>query len=213
MSSVMDATHVGASVFLVVRDPNKSENVWCKEFYSESTYAYQVAYQELSEQGFEIVSITGDGRVALPFLFPVPIQMCHFHQKQIIVRCTTLHPKLEAGQEILAIVDTLTHTDKKLFTRAFDAWCLKWNVFLDEKTLSPDTGKKQFTHRKLRRARSSIKRNLHFLFTYLTYPKLNIPNTTNSLDGSFAKVKTARRVHTGLRRDRLIKLMLSLLQK
>ena len=210
----MDATYSSNSVFVVVRDPNEKENVWCREFLSESTYAYQVAYAELLEKGFTITGITGDGRVALPFLFPgVPIQMCHFHQKQIVVQCTTLNPTLATGQEVLDLINTLTYTDEETFTEAFNTWCKKWHDFLNEKTTNPNTNRKQFTHRKLRRARSSIKRHLPFLFTYLKYPELNMPNTTNSLDGSFAKVKTARRVHTGLRYDRSVKLMLSLLQK
>lgn len=214
MSAVMDALYVGQSVFLVVRDPHARENVWCREFASESTYAYQIAYHDLNESGFEIMSITGDGRVALSFLFPgVPIQMCHFHQKQIIVQCVTQNPQLEAGQEILALIDTLTYTDEATFINAFHTWCKKWGHFLNERTVNPDTGRKQYTHRKLRRARSSINNHLPLLFTYLKYPELNIPNTTNSLDGSFSKVKTARRVHTGLRHERLIKLMLSLLRK
>lgn len=214
MCAVMDATYAGDAVFLVVRDSHRSENVWCQEFVTESTYAYQVAYHELIDGGFEIISITGDGRVALPFLFPgIPVQMCHFHQKQIIIQCTTLNPKLEAGQEILALVNTLTYTDEATFAKALSLWCTKWFTFLNEKTTNPDTGKEYYTHRKLRRARSSLKMHLSILFTYLRYPELNIPNTTNSLDGSFAKVKTARRVHTGLRRARLLKVLLSLIQK
>jgi hypothetical protein len=214
MCAVMDATRVGESVFLVVRDSHQRENVWCRLFSSETTAAYQIAYQELVEQGFEIVSITGDGRVALSYLFPgIPIQMCHFHQKQIIVQCTTLNPKLVCGQEILALVNTLTTTDEPTFTKAFRAWCDTWHDFLNEKTINPDTGRTQYTHRNLRRARTSLKTHLPVLFTYQKYPDLHIPNTTNSLEGSFAKVKTAVRVHTGLRRRRLVKLVRSLIQK
>ncbi len=214
MSAVMDAIHTGSSVFVVVRDVQRKENVWCREFESESPYAYQVAYNDLTRSGFEIVSITGDGRVALPYVFSgVPIQMCHFHQKQIIVRCVSLHPKLQAGKELLALVETLTTTDERMFTKRFESWCVRWYDFLNEKTINPETGRKQYTHRKLRRARTSIKMHLPFLFTYLKYPELHIPNTTNSLEGMFAKVKTARRVHTGLRRTRLLKLLLSLLRK
>ena len=209
----MDATYAGDKVFVVVRDPVRKENIWCKTYSSESTYAYQEAYRELTEQGFLITGITGDGRVAVPFLFPVPIQMCHFHQKQIIVTCTTKNPKLPAGREILDLINTLTTTDEETFTRRFNEWCAKWDSFLKEKTLNPETGRSQYTHRKLRRARTSIKTHLPYLFTYQKYPELNMPNTTNSLDGSFGKVKTARRVHTGLKPHRQMKLLLSLLRK
>ncbi|HOD78837.1 MAG TPA: hypothetical protein PKI10_11275, partial [Syntrophorhabdus sp.] len=39
--------------------------------------------------------------------------------------------------------------------------------------------------------------NLPFLFTYKKYPDLNIPNTTNSLDGCFAYLKELVRVRRG----------------
>jgi hypothetical protein len=38
--------------------------------------------------------------------FPgIPIQMCQFHQKQIITRYLTGSPKLQAGIELQKIVD------------------------------------------------------------------------------------------------------------
>ncbi|HEY4478754.1 MAG TPA: hypothetical protein VI981_00100, partial [Candidatus Paceibacterota bacterium] len=42
---------------------------------------------------------------------------------------------------------------------------------------------------KVRGAYLSMERNLPYLFTYQKYPELNIPNTTNSLDGSFTHLK------------------------
>jgi hypothetical protein len=39
--------------------------------------------------------------------------------------------------------------------------------------------------------------NLFYLFTYQQYPGLNIPNTTNSLDGCFTYMKELVRVHGG----------------
>jgi hypothetical protein len=41
----------------------------------------------------------------------------------------------------------------------------------------------------------SLKTNLPYLFTYLEYRELNIPNTTNSLDGSFTNLKDLAGVH------------------
>ena len=213
MPAVMDATRVGSSVLVVVRDPLQRENVWFRDYPTETTFAYQEAYQELIQQGFIITGIVGDGRVAVPYLFPVPIQMCHFHQLQIIIACTTLNPILPAAQEMLALAQTITATDRDSFTDAFTLWCVKWHDFLNEKTTHPESGKRSYTHRRLRRARTSIKTHLPLLFTYQKYPDLQLPNTTNSLDGSFAKLKTARAVHTGLRHKRQVKLLTSLLMK
>lgn len=57
-------------------------------------------------------------------------------------------------------------------------------------------------HRRLRSARRSLKTNLPFLFTYKYYAELQIPNTTNSCDGSFAHWKQKLKIHRGLREDR-----------
>ena len=46
-----------------------------------------------------------------------------------------------------------------------------------------------------------------YLFTYLKYPELNIPNTTNSCDGSFAHCKNKVKIHRGLRKDRRKKMI------
>ncbi|OQB06514.1 MAG: hypothetical protein BWY19_00095 [bacterium ADurb.Bin212] len=55
------------------------------------------------------------------------------------------------------------------------------------------------SHKRVRSARHSLKNNLPFLFTYQKYPKLNIPNTTNSLGGSFSHLKEKVGIHRGSR--------------
>jgi hypothetical protein len=212
MVAIMDATHTGDSWMLVVRDPNAKENVYCREHMHETTFAYQEAKRTLEEKGFVFMAIVGDGRVATSWLFSdVPVQMCHFHQLQIIIKYTTLDPKLEAGKELLDLVRTLPNTDKDSFTDAFMLWCRTWESFLLEQTVDADTGRKNYTHRNLRAARTSIKQHLPYLFTYQKYPEHNIPNTTNSLDGSFGKVKKSIGIHSGLKRLRKLKMITSLI--
>jgi hypothetical protein len=48
---------------------------------------------------------------------------------------------------------------------------------------------------------------------YEKYPELNIPNTTNSLDGCFAYLKELVRVHRGSRRDLKDKIIEEILRK
>lgn len=214
MVAIMDATYTGDSWMLVVRDPHAKENVYVREYTHETTFAYQEAKRALEEQGFVFMAIVGDGRVATPWLFSdVPVQMCHFHQIQIIIRYTTLNPKLEAGQELLDLVRTLPNTDEASFTDAFNQWCRTWDTFLKECATDTTTGRKRYTHRNLRAARTSIRQHLPYLFTYTKHPELNIPNTTNSLDGSFGKVKKSIGIHSGLKRTRRIKMITSLITK
>jgi hypothetical protein len=213
MVAVMDASKVGDEWIFVVRDPEAKENVYIATIQNESTLSYQIAMQTLREQGFVITAIVGDGKVAVSWLFKgTPSQMCHFHQKQIVIRRITMNPQLPAGVELLTIINTLTTSTETEFTKRFEDWCAKWDSFLKEKSLNEKSGKLSYTHRKLRSARDSIKRHLPYLFTFERYPELHIPNTTNSLDGSFAKVKKSIGVHAGLSRNQKIKMVKTLLQ-
>ena len=57
-----------------------------------------------------------------------------------------------------------------------------------------------------------IRLALPYLFTYQDYPNLNIPNTTNHIDGGInPKLKELNRKHRGMRIDRRNKLLVKLL--
>lgn len=212
MVAIMDASRIGYEWIFVVRDPEEKENVYMATVQYESTFCYQVALQTLKERGFTITAIVGDGKVVVSWLFKgIPSQMCHFHQKQIVIRCVTLNPLLPAGVELLSIINTLTTSTELEFTARFTDWCVKWETFLKEKSLNEKTGKYIHTHRKLRSARDSIKKHLPFLFTFERYPHLNIPNTTNSLDGSFTKIKNSIGIHAGLAHEQKMKMVKTLL--
>jgi hypothetical protein len=133
--------------------------------------------------------------------------MCHFHQKQIVRRYLTNRPKLEASIELKEIVYTLANTNEEIFTKQLSNWYEKWKDFLKEKTINLETKRWCYTHKRLRSAYRSLKTNLPYLFTYQQYPELNIPNTTNSLDGYFNVLKSKLNVHRGLsvkRRERIV---------
>ncbi len=199
---VADATFFGrACGFLIYRIPKLKRNVYFASIMYESIYEYQKGRVKVQNLGFTISAITLDGRPGVRNLFSdIPVQMCHFHQKQIIRRYLTSNPKLEAGIELKAITDMLVNTTERKFTAEFTAWCDKWDSFLKERTTDPVTKKWSYTHKRVRSARRSLKNNLPFLFTYLKYPELNIPNTTNSLDGSFSFLKEKTNIHRGITR-------------
>lgn len=215
MVAVIDATRVGYSWLLVVRDPHAKENVYAEEVSAETTFAYQQAHAHLTREGFSFSAIVSDGRfVAVPWLFPkIPIQMCHFHQEQIVIRYLTLHPKLEAGIELLTLVKTLPRAEEASFIDAFRFWSKKWHNFLQEKTIDQETKHWHWTHKRVRQARDSIAAHLQYLFTFQRFSDLTIPNTTNSLDGVFKKAKVAIGVHAGLTHARQIKLVRALLSE
>jgi hypothetical protein len=202
-----------SSGYLVVRDAHNGNNVYWSEIESETINEYQCARDTLEGQGFALKAVVIDGRPGVRKLFSdLPVQMCQFHQKAIITRYLTRRPKLEAGKELREIVHTLCNSNEQTFADAIDAWHQKWNEFLKERTVEPITRRWHYTHKRLRSAYHSLRSNLPYLFTYQKHPELNIPNTTNSLDGAFAHLKGLIQIHRGLKIDLKRKLILSILQ-
>ena len=150
------------------------------------------------ERGTVIKAVVCDGHVGLlQAISFCPVQMCQFHQFQIVRRLLTNNPHLPAGVELLALMRRMFSMRKEEFITAFDKWCDKWKEFLNERTLLI-SGKTTYTHRRLRTARRSIKTHLTWLYTCEEYPDIQIPNTTNLLEGFNSQLKRALHNHNGL---------------
>ena len=200
---IADVTFFGRSSGLcVVRAPHLKKNLYIQEVHSESVEIYRQGRIALEKQGYTLRAIVLDGRPGVRQIFSdIPVQMCHFHQKQIITRYLTSNPKLQASRELKMLTRDLCETNEESFVVALDAWHTQWSSFLKERTTDPITRRWHYTHKRLRSAYRSLRLNLPYLFTYLKHPELNIPNTTNSLDGSFAYLKELLRVHRGSTRN------------
>ena len=158
--------------------------------------------KKIAKRGIKIQSIICDGRKGLFDLFPeIPVQMCQFHQVAIIRRYLTKKPKLEASKELWKHVSLLTVTDKESFVGGLSDWYNKWEWFLNERRID-NSGKKRYIHKKLRSAYRSLNTNVKWLFTWYDNMSLNIPTTTNGLDGQFSDLKNKLRNHNGLSIDR-----------
>ena len=210
MVAVMDCVFFGRTRgYLVVRDPH----VYWSEIEQETLDEYRCARDTLKSLGFVIQAVVADGKPGLrPLYKELPMQMCHFHQKAIITRYLTRRPKLEASMELRYLVHGLCDAGENAFTLELAAWHKKWREFLVEKTTNPETGKWHYTHKRLRSAYKSLKKHLPYLFTYKRHPELNIPNTTNGLEGSFAYLKELVRVHRGIKPDLKSKMIETILQ-
>ena len=188
---------------LVVRSPKLKRNVFWTFVKGENPLMYRDARRILKSEGFIFLGIVLDGRKGVREVFSdIPVQMCHFHQKQILRRYLTLKPKLEAGQELLALGRILPFSKEDDFTCLLDDWFLRWEDFLKERTYADDGKHFHYTHKKIRSAYHSLKNNLPYLFTFQRYPELHMPNTTNTLDGYFSQMKKLLRVHNGLSEER-----------
>ena len=209
---VFDATFFGRSYGLLVYRA-EGRNVHWQEVESEKIRYIEQDLLHLKAQGWSFSSFTIDGRrgviQCLEDLFPkTPIQLCLFHQKATIRRYTTAHPKTACGKDIRALMHDLVNLDKQSFDKRLQAIKDTHQDFLKERNEN-----NQFMHRRLRSALRSLTTNAPFLFTCKKYPELNIPNTTNSCDGSFAHWKAKVKLHRGLRKDRRTKMINYLLAK
>ena len=204
---LMDTTYWGRNFgVMLFKDALSKENLLKYYVKSESNSLYIKGIIELKTQGYEIRAIVCDGRKGLIQSFPeIPVQMCQFHQSAIIRRYLTKKPKLQAGRDLMDVLEMMKHTDKESFTGALSAWFMDWEAFLKERTINNETGKSFYTHKRLRSAYRSLKSNLKWLFTWYDYIELKIPNTTNAIDGHFADLKNKLRNHNGLSLSRKIK--------
>jgi len=203
---VLDAFFWTRSTGVLVSRAESRNLIW-REIKSEAIEQYQALLNDLVTAEIQPVSFTIDGRRGVKELllkmFPdIPIQFCQFHQSQIITRYITQNPRLEAGIELKRIVSRLTEDGEEPFTRKLSKWHQKWCNFLRERTLDDSRRGWHYTHKRLRSAYFSLKRNLPWLFTYKKYSQFNIPNTTNSCDGYFGHLKQKVKLHRGLRSHR-----------
>jgi hypothetical protein len=203
----MDTTYWGRNFgVMLFKDSYSKENLLKYYVKTETNTLYIQGIKELKSKGFEVVAIVCDGRKGLLQSFDkTPVQMCQFHQVAIIRRYITKNPKLPASIELKEFVAMMKMTDKESFEGGLELWFNKWESFLNERTTNLETGKSYYTHKRLRSAYRSLKTNLKWLFTWYDNYELNIPNTTNAIDGHFSDLKNKLRNHNGLSRARKIK--------
>ena len=180
---------------------------------SELMAHYYYGRKILEERGWTFIAAVIDGRRGLATVFnDIPVQTCHFHQMKTVTKYLTRKPETLAGQALRTIMFTLTDSTEDEFTKLLLDWKESYKYILTDKTSILGTRRWYYTHKKTRSAYLSLERNLPYLFTYLRYPELNIPNTTNTIDGYFAGVKKKVAQHHGLRKDRRFRVISELLK-
>ena len=200
-----DATYWGRNFGVIVMKDSRTKRVlWRKFIYKkESLLDYQEGLDWLLLKGFKVEGVVCDGlRGVFNIFSKYRVQMCQFHQLQIVQRHLTLRPELPASQELLSIAKFMFKTDKESFEGIFSEWIDKWSDFLKERTVDNKTGKSHYTHKRLRSTYLSIKRNMPYLWTWYENIEIGIPNTNNGLEGQFSDLKTKLRNHNGLKRSR-----------
>lgn len=209
---LMDTTYFWELWIMAFKDYKNKKIINYKIVKNENNTDYKNWVKELIEKWWIIKAIVCDWRKWLLWWFPdIPTQMCNFHQIAIIRRYITKNPILEASIELKKITELLTKTDKESFTFWLQEWYEKYKDFLWEKGIWKDW-KYHYLHKRTRSAYFSLKNNLQYLFVrYDNIWQIEIPNTTNWLEWVFGHIKAKVSLHRWLKKERKIKLILSLL--
>ncbi len=196
----MDTTYWGHNLgVMLFKDSITKENLLKYYVKNESNELYKKGISELKNNGYIILAIVCDGKSGLLKSFgKIPVQMCQFHQAAIIRRYITKRRRMQASIELKHIVWLMIRTDKESFEGLLNEWFIKWKSFMNERTLNEKTEKSHYTHKRLRSAFRSLKTNSKWLFTWYDFFDLEIPNTTNALEGHFSDLKNKLRNHNGL---------------
>lgn len=205
----MDTTYWGRGFgLMVIKDTFRNKILWYKFVRHETVSDYLEGVEWLRSKGFRIHGIVCDGlRGLFHELRSYNVQMCQFHQVMIVRRYLTNKPDLPASRELLDICYMMTRTDKESFVGMLEGWQARWEHFLNERSEDKKTGKTSYTHKRLRSAYLSLKRNMPWLWTFYDNPQLHMPNTNNALEGVFTDIKTKLRVHSGITRMRRMALI------
>ena len=211
----MDCTFFGRGYGIIVaRSPGLRHNLYWKEITTESKAVYQEARQYLEGAGFVIQAVVIDAKRGIREVFSdLIVQICQYHQQQIVTRYLTTKPKTQSGQELKSLADSLNSTSEGLFSESIIDWHKRWAGFLKERSYAPDRKHWWYTHRRLRSAYRSLKTNLPYLFSYQRYPELGIPSTNNSLEGYFSRIKQLLNNHHGLKKWRRYRLIQEILNR
>lgn len=211
---VFDASRIGNEILLVARAPKIKVNLGSAWILSETKEAYAGLRTNIESKGYKLKAVVLDGRTGIPRVFEdIPVQICQFHQLQIVRRKLTLRPETEAGQKLLLIAFSISKTDERTLSQELILWHKNYQNFIDERTYALGTKRWGYTHRRVRSAYLSLKRNLPFLYAYKRHPALDIPNTTNSLDGYWSRLKNLLSAHRGKSKERIKKMITEILRK
>lgn len=201
----MDTTYWGRNFgLMVIKDALRNKILWHKYVRYESIRDYMEGIDWLKVHGFKIYGAVIDGIRGLSnALYPIPTQMCQFHQILITRRYLTQDPDVVASKELLNLVKDITKMDKESFTGAFDEWYERNKDVLNERVSDKRIKRKTppYMRPKLRSAYLSLKRNMPLLWTFYDHPETGLPNTNNALEGVFSDIKSKVRVHRGISKN------------
>lgn len=207
----LDTTYWGRNFgLMVIKDALRNKILWHKYVRNETISQYMEGISWLKSNGFRIYGAVIDGMRGLAqALYPIPVQMCQFHQILITRRYLTQEPELEASIELLSLVKNITKMDKESFVGTFNDWSEKYQNVINERIRDKRIKRHTppYMRPKLRSAYLSLRRNMNLLWTFYDHPETGLPNTNNALEGVFSDIKSKVRAHRGISKDNRRKLL------
>jgi hypothetical protein len=213
---IIDGVKVGSKTCLIIR------NLSYVLYWSYVPYESSVYWMNILSKIPKSKVVVSDGqkgiKKAIKLLYNGTVyqQRCHFHILLNMKQKLSLNPKTQAGIELKDLVYELlkikTQLQAKYWMRKLAIWYYEYVDLLKEKTPNPNyyygsnKSKNWYTHRGLRSIYFSLYK-LCFkeksLFRYLSNTTLNIPNTTNYVEGGInSPIKNLIRNHRGLNQKR-----------
>lgn len=207
----LDTTYWGRNFgLMVIKDALRNKILWHKYVRNETISQYMEGISWLKSNGFRIYGAVIDGMRGLAqALYPIPVQMCQFHQILITRRYLTQEPELEASIELLSLVKNITKMDKESFVGTFNDWSEKYQNVINERIRDKRIKRHTppYMRPRLRSAYLSLRRNMNLLWTFYDRPETGLPNTNNALEGVFSDIKSKVRAHRGISKDNRRKLL------
>ena len=204
---IVDGLSVGRGYCILIAIDSDGIPVTWYGCTKENTVTWEALFKQVQGQGVTTPSlIVSDGQKgllkAITATFPnASQQRCMTHVVRLAHAWLTRFPQTIAGRELRTIVGALysvtTQEGAENWNKVFNHWCTIHHDFLKERSVSIETGKKWYTHRKLRAVRSLVVGAQRELFTFLTVP--NTPKTTNDVEGGLnSPMKALLRHHRGM---------------
>lgn len=209
---LIDTTYFWKRWLMVFKDALTTDILLTKIVTYETNEEYYSWIWELISAWRIIKAMVVDGRkwlITKNWWFPV--QLCNFHQQQVVKRLISNNPKTQAWRDLKIINNTIHQTERESFELWLEERYKKHHEFVNERWIN-NKWKWYYIHKKLRSAYNSLKRNSKYLFVYQQYfDIIDIPNTTNGLEWIFSHLKYKVNLHRWLREDRKKKLVLELI--
>lgn len=113
----MDTTYWGRGFgLMIIKDALRKKILWRKYVHHETIASYMEGVEWLEDNGFKIYGVVIDGiRGLAQALWPLPVQLCQFHQILTVRHYLTQDPEVDASKELLNLVNNITRMDKESF--------------------------------------------------------------------------------------------------